>query len=123
MFPQSPLLDGCRLPHLSARSADDASSRRRRFAQYRFIPSLAACDDRRRPSSALAPVESPPRSLHPAVWIDLSVAMRIGVDLGGTKIEAVVMGEHTRLVVRDRMATPQSDAIQKRPKLLDTREP
>jgi predicted NBD/HSP70 family sugar kinase len=49
--------------------------------------------------------------------------MRIGVDLGGTKIEAVVMGEHTRLVVRDRMATPQSDAIQKRPKLLDTREP
>jgi hypothetical protein len=120
MFPQSPLLDRCRLPRLSAHSADDASSQRRR---YRFIPSLAACDDRHRPSSVLAPVESPPWSLHPAVWIDLSVAMRIGVDLGGTKIEAVVMGEHTRLVVRDRMATPQSDAIQKRPKLLDTREP
>ena len=60
---------------------------------------------------------------HPAVWIGLSVAMRIGVDLGGTKIEAVVIGEHSRLVVRERMATPQSDAIQKRPKLLDTREP
>jgi hypothetical protein len=50
MFPRLPLLDRCRLPRLSARSADDASSRRRRFAQYRFIPSLAACDDRRRPS-------------------------------------------------------------------------
>jgi hypothetical protein len=42
---------------------DDASSRRRRFAQYRFIPSLAACADGRRPSSVLAPVESPPWSL------------------------------------------------------------
>ena len=60
---------------------------------------------------------------HAAVWVDSSVAMRIGVDLGGTKIEAVVMDEHSRLVVRECMATPQSDAIQKRPRLLDTREP
>ena len=52
-----------------------------------------------------------------------SVATRIGVDLGGTKIEAIVMDEHSRLVVRECMATPQSDAIKKRPKLLDTREP
>ena len=35
--------------------------------------------------------------------------MRIGVDLGGTKIEAVVMNERSRLVVRERVATPQGD--------------
>jgi fructokinase len=35
--------------------------------------------------------------------------MRIGVDLGGTKIEGVVMDEHLRLVVRERVATPQGD--------------
>ncbi|MGH8575045.1 MAG: ROK family protein, partial [Gammaproteobacteria bacterium] len=38
-----------------------------------------------------------------------SVAMRIGVDLGGTKIEAVVMDERSRLVVRERVMTPQDD--------------
>jgi hypothetical protein len=42
---------------------------------------------------------------------------------GGTKIEGVVMDGHSRLVVRERVATPQSDAIQKRPKSLNTREP
>ena len=35
--------------------------------------------------------------------------MRIGVDLGGTKIEGVVMDERSRLVVRERVATPQGD--------------
>ena len=35
--------------------------------------------------------------------------MRIGVDLGGTKIEAIVMDERSRLVVRERVATPQGD--------------
>ena len=35
--------------------------------------------------------------------------MRIGVDLGGTKIEGIVMDERSRLVVRERVATPQRD--------------
>ena len=35
--------------------------------------------------------------------------MRIGVDLGGTKIEGIVMDERSRLVVRERVATPQGD--------------
>ncbi len=35
--------------------------------------------------------------------------MRIGVDLGGTKIEGVVMDERSPLVVRERVATPQGD--------------
>jgi fructokinase len=35
--------------------------------------------------------------------------MRIGVDLGGTKIEAIVMDERSRLVARERVATPQGD--------------
>ena len=33
------------------------------------------------------------------------------------------MDERSRLVVRERVVTPQGDAIQKRPRLLDTREP
>ena len=35
--------------------------------------------------------------------------MRIGVDLGGTKIEAVVLGEDGEVVARRRIATPQDD--------------
>jgi predicted NBD/HSP70 family sugar kinase len=35
--------------------------------------------------------------------------MRIGVDLGGTKIEGILMDERSRLVVRERVATPQGD--------------
>ena len=35
--------------------------------------------------------------------------MRIGVDVGGTKIEGVAMDERSRLVVRERVATPQDD--------------
>ncbi|NKF22887.1 ROK family protein [Solimonas marina] len=35
--------------------------------------------------------------------------MRIGIDLGGTKIEGVVMGEHSRIVARQRIATPAGD--------------
>ena len=35
--------------------------------------------------------------------------MRIGVDLGGTKIEGIVMGEGCRIVHRERVATPRGD--------------
>jgi predicted NBD/HSP70 family sugar kinase len=35
--------------------------------------------------------------------------MRIGLDLGGTKIEGVVMDERSYLIVRERVAAPQSD--------------
>ena len=35
--------------------------------------------------------------------------MRIGVDLGGTKTETVVMDERSRLIVRERVMTPQDD--------------
>ena len=35
--------------------------------------------------------------------------MRIGIDLGGTKIEGVVMGEGSRIVARQRIATPAGD--------------
>lgn len=35
--------------------------------------------------------------------------MRIGIDLGGTKIEGVVMGSHSEIVARERVATPQGD--------------
>lgn len=34
--------------------------------------------------------------------------MRIGIDLGGTKIEAIVMGEHSRILHRERVPTPRS---------------
>ncbi|HEY9545724.1 MAG TPA: ROK family protein, partial [Solimonas sp.] len=32
--------------------------------------------------------------------------MRIGIDLGGTKIEGIVMGEGSRIVARQRISTP-----------------
>lgn len=35
--------------------------------------------------------------------------MRIGIDLGGTKIEGVVMGECAQIVARQRIATPAGD--------------
>jgi fructokinase len=35
--------------------------------------------------------------------------MRIGIDLGGTKIEGIVLGEDSVVRVRRRMATPQGD--------------
>jgi fructokinase len=35
--------------------------------------------------------------------------MRIGVDLGGTKIEAIVMGPQSRILCRERVATPRHD--------------
>lgn len=35
--------------------------------------------------------------------------MRIGIDLGGTKIEAIVMDEQGAIVARNRVATPQRD--------------
>jgi fructokinase len=35
--------------------------------------------------------------------------MRIGIDLGGTKIEGIVMDEHSHVVGRERVATPQGD--------------
>lgn len=35
--------------------------------------------------------------------------MRIGIDLGGTKIEGVVMDGDSRVVTRQRIATPQND--------------
>ncbi|HET8882665.1 MAG TPA: ROK family protein, partial [Solimonas sp.] len=35
--------------------------------------------------------------------------MRIGIDLGGTKIEGVAMGENSRIVARQRIATPAGD--------------
>ncbi|MGH8565941.1 MAG: ROK family protein [Gammaproteobacteria bacterium] len=37
------------------------------------------------------------------------VAMRIGIDFGGTKIEGVVMDTRSRLVARERVATPRGD--------------
>ena len=33
--------------------------------------------------------------------------MRIGIDLGGTKIEAIVMGEGSAILYRERVATPR----------------
>ena len=38
-----------------------------------------------------------------------SIAMGIGIDLGGTKIEGIVMDERSSLVVRERVAAPQRD--------------
>jgi fructokinase len=38
-----------------------------------------------------------------------STVMRIGIDLGGTKIEGIVMDERSRVVARERVATPQDD--------------
>ena len=35
--------------------------------------------------------------------------MKIGIDLGGTKIEAIVLGENSEVLVRERVATPQGD--------------
>ena len=35
--------------------------------------------------------------------------MRIGIDLGGTKIEAIVMGPGSRILHRERVPTPQTD--------------
>src|ERR1051325_5008652 len=35
--------------------------------------------------------------------------MRIGIDLGGTKIEAVALGDDGRVLVRKRVATPRGD--------------
>ncbi|MFH1869526.1 MAG: ROK family protein [Pseudomonadota bacterium] len=35
--------------------------------------------------------------------------MRIGVDLGGTKIELVALGEGSEMLLRERVATPQGD--------------
>lgn len=35
--------------------------------------------------------------------------MRIGIDLGGTKIEGIVMGEGARVLARQRVATPAGD--------------
>lgn len=35
--------------------------------------------------------------------------MRIGIDLGGTKIEGVVMGPGSRILQRERVATPRGD--------------
>jgi fructokinase len=35
--------------------------------------------------------------------------MRIGIDLGGTKIEGVVMDEHSKILARYRVSTPQND--------------
>ena len=35
--------------------------------------------------------------------------MRIGIDLGGTKIEGVVMGPGSQIVARERVPTPQGD--------------
>ncbi|MFT5063313.1 MAG: fructokinase, partial [Gammaproteobacteria bacterium] len=32
--------------------------------------------------------------------------MRIGIDLGGTKIEGVVMDEHSKILARYRVSTP-----------------
>lgn len=39
----------------------------------------------------------------------LSDAARIGVDLGGTKIEAALVSEEGRVLIRSRMPTPQGD--------------
>ncbi|TXH03852.1 MAG: ROK family protein [Nevskiaceae bacterium] len=35
--------------------------------------------------------------------------MRIGIDLGGSKIEGIVMGEDSSILQRERVATPQGD--------------
>lgn len=35
--------------------------------------------------------------------------MRIGIDLGGTKIEGIVIGKGSRIVARERVATPAGD--------------
>ncbi len=40
---------------------------------------------------------------------DSAVAYRIGVDLGGTKIEAVAMAANASIVARERVATPRED--------------
>lgn len=37
--------------------------------------------------------------------------MRIGIDLGGTKIEGVVMGPGSQIVARERVPTPQGDHV------------
>lgn len=37
------------------------------------------------------------------------MAIRVGIDLGGTKIEGVVMAEDSQLIARRRVATPQGD--------------
>src|SRR3546814_11177049 len=34
------------------------------------------------------------------------IELRIGIDLGGTKIEGIVMGEGSRIVARQRISTP-----------------
>lgn len=39
----------------------------------------------------------------------MGLNMRIGIDLGGTKIEAAVMDGNGRIVARNRMPTPQKD--------------
>lgn len=38
--------------------------------------------------------------------------MRIGIDLGGTKIEGVVMGDNSRILHRQRVASPRDDYAQ-----------
>lgn len=35
--------------------------------------------------------------------------MKVGIDLGGTKIEVVVLGDENRILFRERVATPQGD--------------
>ena len=35
--------------------------------------------------------------------------MRIGIDLGGTKIEVIAFGDDGEVLFRDRVATPQED--------------
>jgi fructokinase len=35
--------------------------------------------------------------------------MRIGIDLGGTKIEVIAFGDNGEVLFRDRVATPQED--------------
>lgn len=37
--------------------------------------------------------------------------MRIGVDLGGTKIEAIALDEHGAVLARERVATPADDYV------------
>jgi ROK family len=39
------------------------------------------------------------------------MALRIGIDLGGTKIEGVVIDSDERVLVRERIATPRHDYI------------
>lgn len=46
------------------------------------------------------------RQLNPII---LNMSLRIGIDLGGTKIEGVVMDSASQILARRRLATPQTD--------------